>query len=140
MKGSVYRRCTRCSRRIDLANHDDDCTGRQSTWFYRVDVGTDYDGQRRQLARGGFATRRDAERSLREVLTRVDAASYVPPSQLLVGEFLGEDWLRTQEPPKVSPNRYRNIRNAVQRHLYPGLGRIGLQDLNAGHTLCVSMV
>ncbi len=133
MRGSVYRRCTACSRRADLADHDDTCEGGQTTWFYRVDVGADYDEQRQQLARGGFPTRREAERSLREVLNRVDTATYVVPSQLRIGEFLTDEWLHTQEPPKVSPNRYRNIRNAVERHLHPGLAPIGLQDLNAGH-------
>lgn len=132
MKGSVFRQCTRCSRRADGPDHDQECDSSQSTWFFRVDVGGNYYEDRKQLTRGGFATRREADRALREVLSRVDTSSYVPKSELTVGSFLTEEWLHTQEPPKVSANRYRNIRNAVQRHLVPALGQTRLQDLNAG--------
>jgi hypothetical protein len=78
-------------------------------------------------------TRQDAERALREVLVRVDRATYVEPSTRTVEQYLLTEWLPTQAPPRVSPNRYRNERNAVQRHLVPYLGRLRLQELNANH-------
>lgn len=133
MKGSVFRRCTACGRRPDRAAHDTRCSGRRSTWAFRVDVGRDSGGRRVQRRGGGFETRRDAERALREVLVKVDRSSYVEPSERTVQDYLVGEWLPTQVPPKVSANRYRNIRNAVERHLVPHLGRVRLQELSAGH-------
>lgn len=133
MKGSVFRRCTSCGRRPDVVGHDQRCAGRASTWAFRVDVGKGIDGRRIQRRGGGFDTRREAERAMREVLSRVGTSSYVEPSARTLANFLTEEWLPTQTPPRVSANRYRNIRNAVARHLVPHLGRIGLQDLNATH-------
>lgn len=133
MRGSVFRRCTTCGRAPQSATHDDSCGGRQSTWAFRVDVGRDSDGRRVQRRGGGFATKREAERALRELLAKVDSSSYVEPSRGTVATYLLEEWLPTQVPPKVSANRYRNIRNAVERHLVPHLGGVELQALTPAH-------
>lgn len=133
MRGSVYRRCTLCARRPGREDHDSECRGRQSTWYFRVDVGRDQAGRRREIKRGGFTTKREAERSLREVLGRVDSSTYVERSVRTINDYLTVDWLPTQRPPKVSPNRYRNIRNAVVKHVIPAIGGLSLQQLNAAH-------
>lgn len=133
MGGQVFRRCTTCGRRVDRTEHPTRCSGRQSKWAFRADLGVDHEGRRVQKRGGGYRTRQDAERALREVLVRVDRATYVEPSTRTVEQYLLTEWLPTQAPPRVSPNRYRNERNAVQRHLVPYLGRLRLQELNANH-------
>lgn len=133
MKGSVFKRCTTCGRRPGTGRHDETCEGRQSSWSFRVDVGKDRNGRRLQRRGGGFDTKREAERALRELLSKVDGSTYVEPSGRTLEDFLVREWLETQLPPKVSPNRYRNIRNAVERHLVPHLGGVPLQELTAAH-------
>lgn len=128
MGGTVYKRCTKCSKRPDRT-HESHCPGRNFTWYFRADLPRGVDGKRQRLKRGGFDTKKAAERALRDVLGQVDHGEYVESTELGVAEFLVDEWLPTQEPPKVSPNRYRNIRNAVLRHLAPALGSLTLQDL-----------
>lgn len=131
MNGRVFKRCTTCGRRIDTPGHADLCDGQRATWSYRADLGWDRNGRRIQRRGGSFPTKREAERALREVLTKVDNSTYVEPSDRTVETFLLTEWLPTQLPPRVSTNRYRNERNAVERHLVPFLGHLRLQDLNA---------
>lgn len=133
MNGSVFRRCTTCGGRPDRSGHARKCSGRQSTWSFRVDVGRDREGRRTQRRGGGYPTKRAAERALREVLAKVDSATYVEPSQRTLETFLVDEWLPTQVPPRVSANRYRNIRTAISLHLVPHLGAVRLQELSAGH-------
>lgn len=67
---------------------------------------------------------------MREVLTKVDSATYVPASERTLQDFLVEEWLPAQVPPKTSANRYRNKRNAVRR-LLPLMAGVRLQQLSA---------
>jgi hypothetical protein len=103
MDGQVFRRCTTCGRRVDRTEHPTRCSGRQSKWAFRADLGVDHEGRRVQKRGGSYRTRQDAERALREVLVRVDRATYVEPSTRTVEQYLLTEWLPTQAPPRVSP-------------------------------------
>lgn len=127
MAGHVFRRCTTCGGRVD-DDHGDVCAGRRSTWAFRVDVAPESSGRRVQRRGGGYPSRRAAERAMREILTKLDNATYVPVSEQTLGGFLLDDWLPAQLPPKTSANRYRNKRNAIRRVL-PELGDVRLQQV-----------
>ena len=70
---------------------------RGSTWTVRYDEPSP-DGRRRQRSKGGFRTRREAQRFLAEQLARIDGGSYAQPSRLTVGEYLTGEWLPAVEP------------------------------------------
>jgi hypothetical protein len=72
---------------------------RGKTWSYVVDVGLSADGRRRQRMKGGFATKREADRALRELIQRLDEGTYVQPSALTLGTFLTDEWLPAMQPP-----------------------------------------
>jgi Arm DNA-binding domain len=66
---------------------------RGATWSVVVDAGRDPStGRRKQLTKGGFRTRREAETWNREQLGRLDRGDYVKPSRLTFGEHLAT-WL-----------------------------------------------
>jgi hypothetical protein len=66
-------------------------------WSYRVDLGPDpATGKRRQLAKQGFRTRKEAEAALGAVLTSIARGSVVDRSTTTTEEFL-RDWLSSQE-------------------------------------------
>lgn len=47
------------------------------SWFYRLDVGTDpVTGRRRERRKGGFATKRDAERAMAALAQAVNSGEY----------------------------------------------------------------
>lgn len=130
MAGHVFRRCTTCGRRTDSADHEPRCDGRRASWAFRIDVTPESSGQRTQRRGGGYPSRRAAERAMREILTKLDTAKYVPASERTLGDFLVTDWLPLQLPPKTSANRYRNKRYAIRR-VQPHVGHIRLQQLTA---------
>ena len=54
---------------------------RGTTWTVVYDEGHDENGRRRQRSKGGFATRREAQRFLTDMLSRLGDGSYAQPSQ-----------------------------------------------------------
>lgn len=57
---------------------------RAAGWAYAVDVGKDASGRRQQKWKQGFASKRDAERALREVLHALDHQRYVETTRTSV--------------------------------------------------------
>ena len=70
---------------------------KDNAWSYRVDLGPDpATGKRRQLAKQGFRTRKEAEAALGAVLTSISRGSVVDRSTTTTEEFL-RDWLASQQ-------------------------------------------
>ena len=66
---------------------------RGDTWTVVYDEGHDENGRRRQRCKGGFHTRREAQRFLTDVLARLGDGCYAQPSKLTLAEFLNGEWL-----------------------------------------------
>jgi hypothetical protein len=67
---------------------------RGKTWTAIYDEGVNEQGDRRQIWRGGFKTKADAEQFLTGVLGELDKGTYVQPSKLTVSEYL-TTWVET---------------------------------------------
>lgn len=74
---------------------------RGSRWTVRYDE-PEIDGARRQRRRGGFTTRREAERFLAEQIQRLGDGSYTAPAKLTLAAFLIDEWLPAKQA-KVRP-------------------------------------
>lgn len=130
MKGSVFKRCVKCSSRVEKRRCQD-CGSGDYTWAFIVDIGRDAHGRRRQRQRQGFDSKQDAEKALRQLLTKVDTDQLVETSDLTVRQYLVEEWLPTIRPPKVRPSTYHSYQAELKRHLIPHLGGVRLQKLHA---------
>lgn len=106
---------------------------RGKTWSYIVDVGAHGDGRRRQQMKGGFATKRDADRALRELLRTLDTGTYVAASSLTLGGFLADEWLPAMRPPTLRATTWTEYARKVRCHVIPRLGQIPLQRLSPAH-------
>jgi integrase len=82
--------------------------------------------------RGGFATRREAERALREVLQAIDRQRYVQPSAILVAEYFRDTWLPAMRP-NLRETTWAGYRHTLELHVLPHLGAMPLQGLNPQH-------
>jgi hypothetical protein len=71
---------------------------RGKSWTCVFDEQADEHGKRRQRSKGGFATRKEAQRFLTDTLARLDRGTYAAPSKLTVAEFLDHEWLPAVEP------------------------------------------
>ena len=105
---------------------------RGATWTVVYDEGHDENGRRRQRSKGGFATRRDAQRFLTDVLSRLGDGSYAQPSKVTLAEFLTGEWLPAVEG-TVRPLTFMQHRSAVKARIVPRLGHVRLQALTGGH-------
>jgi integrase len=101
---------------------------RGSKWTYYVYVNGG-DGRRRQVSKGGFRTRREAEAARVEALASLRAGTWVRPERVTVREFLEGEWLPSQQPPTLEESTYRSYARYVRLHVVPYIGGIPLQQL-----------
>ena len=100
---------------------------RGSTWSYRIDGPIDpATGKRRQISKGGFRTKRDAENALSVVKYELDTGQHVRRSRLTVGEYF-EGWLPSQAN-RLAPSTMKAYRTAIGR-LDRHIGQMPLQAL-----------
>ncbi len=105
---------------------------RGTTWSFVVDVGRDPGtGRRRQRWKGGFATKRDAERALAGRIAGVDGPLADDPGALSVGAYL-DDWLIGVRP-ALKPSTAKSYAELIRWYVKPRIGATRLADLNALH-------
>jgi integrase len=125
MQGSTYKRCP-CPSRRDERGRRITCGRAHGSWPYKVDVPTD-DGSRRQVAKGGFATKRDAEQAMAEIVAKAARGPVVTVSRQRLGDYL-TDWLEITRP-TLSPAAWTNYRTCVDRYVRPWLSAVPLGQL-----------
>ena len=91
------------------------------------------DGRRRQRSKGGFRTRKDAERYLREQLVSLDAGTYMVPHKLTVAIYLAEHWLPAMQARGLRPSTLARYESHVRCAITPALGGLRLQALMPTH-------
>ncbi len=98
------------------------------TWSYRLDLGLDDRGRRRQREVGGFRTKKEAQASLNDALAGSQRGTYVSPSRLTVREFLDE-WLEGART-ELALVAWTNYGQIIRRNIKPYLGAKRLSDLS----------
>ena len=101
---------------------------RGSTWTYYL-YATSGDGRRRQVSKGGFRTRKEAEVARVEALDAMRSGTWARPERLTVREFLEDEWLPTQLPPTLEESTYKGYARYIRLHVVPYIGGIPLQQL-----------
>ncbi len=105
----------------------------KGSWTIWVDLGRDLEtGKRKQQTSTVRGSKKDAERELRAVLTRIEGGAYVKPAKLTVGEYL-EQWLQSYVSSNVGPRTRERYVEIVHAHLIPALGSIPLIALRSQH-------
>ena len=105
---------------------------RGSTWTVVYDEQPDDTGKRRQRSKGGFATRKEAERFLTDTLARIDTGSYAQPSKLTLGDYLEREWLPAVEG-RLRPLSVTKYRSTIRLYIKPRIGSPRLQGVSGGH-------
>ena len=90
------------------------------------------DGKRKRTWHSGFATKREAEQALRQLLAAADRGSYVDPSRLTVASFAERfiDHMTTLERDARTVEGYAEL---LRNHVLPYLGGVRLQRLTPLH-------
>ncbi|MHB8870280.1 MAG: tyrosine-type recombinase/integrase [Thermoleophilia bacterium] len=87
--------------------------------------------ERKQQVKTGFATKKEAQAGLTEVLRELQQGSYVEPSKVMVKEFLSLEWLPAIEA-TIRPATLASYTTHVNTHIVPRIGTVPLQMLSAG--------
>lgn len=132
MPGQVFKRCTRCAKRTRYGKGDKCCpTCGESdySWGYVADVGLDpATGKRRRRRAGGFATRKDAEVALRDLLAKLDRGQVVHTTTMTVREFLVDQWLPAMRL-SIGVTTLEGYRGIIERYIVPRVGEVPLRSL-----------
>ncbi len=100
---------------------------RGKTYTYVIDAGQDAFGKRRQVSKGGFATKREAHAAARDALVKVETEGrYDKPSKELLGGFLSR-WLETRTVESVAPNTLALHRRFADAYVIPRIGGVQLR-------------
>ncbi|HWH28587.1 MAG TPA: tyrosine-type recombinase/integrase [Mycobacteriales bacterium] len=132
MSGHVYKRCS-CPVLRDEQGRKIACPEAHGSWTYVADVPVDDGAPRRQVTKGGFKTKRDAEAALRAFLVDADRGLVALPSRMTLGEYL-TGWLDAVEP-SLAPTAATNYRMLVRCYVQPHLGERRLTGLRPDHFL-----
>jgi integrase len=101
---------------------------RGASWYYWAELDPGPDGRRRQQSKGGFRTRKDAERAFAELRDDVRRGAHVSASKMTLGRFLTDEWLPAIRA-SVRPTTWDHYWRNVDAHLGPALGSVQLQGL-----------
>ncbi|MGI8807832.1 MAG: tyrosine-type recombinase/integrase [Acidimicrobiales bacterium] len=101
---------------------------RGATYTYYAYV-TGADGRRRQVSKGGFRTRREAEAARIEVLNTIQTGTFVRAERITVASFLVDEWLPSRRPPNLEESTYASYERDLRLHVIPYIGAIPLQKL-----------
>lgn len=100
---------------------------RSGTWAFRVDAGFHPEtGKRRQVLRQGFATKKEAQLALADLIQAAEKNAVVAKPTMRLGDYL-EEWLGSQGS-RLRETTLRSYEIAVLR-IAKRLGRIQLQAL-----------
>ena len=100
------------------------------TWRLRWEAGTKPDGTRRQRSKGGYTTKKDAEKALREREAEVARGLVFDPSTVTVADYLN-GWLDSKRSIRCSTRR--SYEGHIRVHIIPQIGQVTLLALRADH-------
>ena len=103
-----------------------------STWTWQFAV-PKAGGGRRQLSKGGYRTKREAEAALAEALAdygQAPGADRAEPSKMALSAYLRDEWLPTLH--GLKPSTRKGYEDLVNAYVIPHLGDVRLCDLTAG--------
>jgi integrase len=109
MKGSVYRKPS-------------------GTWEYRFDIDPDpLSGRRRVRSKAGFSTKKEADKALRDAVSRFESGRSVTASRRTIEEFMTE-WHAAVRP-SLRASTWVNYGDYLDAYVTPHIGSTRLQDL-----------
>ncbi|MGH8894418.1 MAG: Arm DNA-binding domain-containing protein, partial [Actinomycetes bacterium] len=122
-RGHVRQRHTRkCPRTEDGDWAPHRCRG---SWGFLVDLRRDGTGERRQITKAGFASKRAAMLALQRCLEDMHGGVDVE-TRGTVAEYL-EEWISSKR--ALRPSTLKSYREHIRLYLAPLLGHIPLRDL-----------
>lgn len=102
---------------------------RGSVWAVSYYTGNKVNGIYERKSKSGFATKRDAQKYLRERITEIESGVAVLGSRVLLKDYLSE-WLEHySNSTNMAKNTYRGYKVNIYKHIIPVIGNIKLDSI-----------
>lgn len=109
---------------------------KNGTYAYTIEMGKNPEtGRRQQKMKAGFATKKEAEAALAQVLTELGRGSYLEPTKKTVAEFFTEFLAGKRQ--RMRPGTVKTYKWLINYHIIPRLGQISLAKLTPQHLLAL---
>ena len=108
-------------------------TRRGAGWQYVVDVGADpATGKRRQRSKGGFPTRKEAEKALAKVNHEVNTGVFTPGTKVTFTSFVDNTWIPAISA-TIRPTTLESYKFICRKYLIPRIGSLRLDAITPAH-------
>lgn len=105
-------------------------TKKGDNYYIVVDVGRDHTGKRKQKWFSGYKRKKDAEKDLPKILTKLEKG-YKEPEDMTVKEYF-ENWLDRKKQ-TVAYGTYAHYKSYVNNHIIPGIGHWKINKIKNHH-------
>ena len=102
---------------------------RGERWYFWAELEPSVSGKRRQVSRGGFRTRKEAEATFAVLRDQIRTGSYVEPVKVTLGAYLVDEWLPAIRA-SVRPTTHDHYARMVRANVVPRIGDVPLQTLS----------
>ena len=130
MSGSLFKRCP-CAPRYDSKGRRSACNKKHGSWYFVLNVKDPLSASRRQVKKGGFATKAEAEKALAQARYRVETGRYRHDGGITVSNYL-DGWIADKSA-HLRPTTLRDYGRHIDFHIVPSLGHLRLGDLRTSH-------
>jgi integrase len=101
------------------------------TWYLMYDAPRGPDGRRRQIRRGGFRSRREADKALTKALNDRDNGLHVDGDRRTFRQFVERIYLPSQR--RLRDTTRRRYTSILELHVLPRLGSLPLVEVRPHH-------
>src|SRR5699024_942599 len=101
-----------------------------NNYYVVVDIGRDHRNKRIQKWFSGYKRKKDAEKDMPRILTKLEKG-YKEPENITMKEYF-EQWLERKKR-SVSAGTYEHYESYMKTHIIPGLGSLKLNKLESSH-------
>jgi hypothetical protein len=110
---------------------------KRRTWEFIVDIGPHpVTGRRRQKSKSVFATKREAESALHEVIRYIEGGGDPCPERIRLAAYLSR-WLEYQRARGIRSRTLDGYEGYIRREIVPVIGGIEVAKLRPGHVRAV---
>jgi len=101
---------------------------RGEKYYIVLDIGVGDNGVRKQKWHSGYKTKKEAEKTMVQLISDLEKGEYVNPSNITLSQFLSE-WLEDSKKPVLAPKTYASYSDIIRLYLKPLLGHKELSKL-----------
>lgn len=103
---------------------------RGALWSYRIDVGV-VDGKRKQMERGGFKTKKEAQQALNNAINELNLTGRIVENQRITFQQVFDNFILNEAPMTRQPSTIKRYNSLYTNHLHEPFGHMWMPNISA---------